>query len=369
MAAQHTYRLWLVAMMLGELVAFALPTAVWGTAAAAGLGDQATYLPVVIAGAGDGAVLGYAQTRVLGGALPTLDTRAWVRATAAAGALGWAVGLAPSAFHDALSKLPVPVLVALSVAGAAVLLSAIGAAQAVVLRRHVHHAGLWIGSNAAGWLAGLPVVFAAFAAAPEHPAGARAAFVLAGAVGMGFTVAAVTGRTLLRLLRVPRPRPPATLRHRAAIRFHHAHARVYARTHGRLGSRMGGHPVLLLTTTGLRSGQPRRTPVQYESIDGDLVLVAAAGGSPEPPAWWRNLEADPAVTVQIGDSVHAARAATLGAAERRELWPRLCQRNHALERVQLRAGRELPLVRLAEPAADPQPDTVLRPDAEPSARA
>jgi hypothetical protein len=72
MAVQHTYRRWLVAMTLGELVPFAVPTAVSGSGAAAGLGDQATYVPVVIAGAGEGAVLGYAQTRVLRGALPAL---------------------------------------------------------------------------------------------------------------------------------------------------------------------------------------------------------------------------------------------------------------------------------------------------------
>ena len=319
----------------------------------------------MIAGAGEGAVLGCAQSRALRHALPELDARAWVRATAAAGALGWAVGLAPSAFHDALSELPVPVLAGLGAAGAVVLLSSIGAAQAVVLRRHVHHAGRWVGANAAGWLAGLPVVFAAFAVAPEHPAGARVAFALAGAVGMGFAVAAVTGRTLLRLLRAPRSRPPAPLRRRAAVHLNHAHAWAYTRTRGR----MGGRSVLLLTTVGRRSGTPRRTPVQYERIDGDLVLVAAAGGSAEPPAWWRNLEADPAVTVQIGGDVLPMRAITVDTDERRELWPRLCERNRLLERVQRRAGRELPLVRLADPAADPQPGSALRPDAEPAARA
>ena len=132
---------------------------------------------------------------------------------------------------------------------------------------------------------------------------------------------------------------------------------------------MGGHPVLLLTTTGQRSGRPRRTPVQYELIDGDLILVAAAGGAPEPPAWWRNLEADPTVTVQLGGTAHTARAVTVGPAERRELWPRLCKRNRALERVQRRAGRELPLVRVVDPAADPQPRSVLRPDVESAERA
>src|SRR5215204_6702406 len=55
---QHTYRRWLLAMTLGELAAFSVPTTVWGLAAVAGLSDQAAYLPVVLAGAGEGAVLG-----------------------------------------------------------------------------------------------------------------------------------------------------------------------------------------------------------------------------------------------------------------------------------------------------------------------
>ena len=153
------------------------------------------------------------------------------------------------------------------------------------------------------------------------------------------------------------------------MHLNHAHAWLYARTRGRLGGRTGGHPVLLLTSVGRRSGAPRRTPVQYERIDGGLMLVASAAGAPRPPAWWRNLEANPAVTVQIGADIGRARAVTVGADERRALWPRLCERNPQLERVQRRAGRELPLVRLIDPAADPQTRSVLHPDGEHAARA
>jgi deazaflavin-dependent oxidoreductase (nitroreductase family) len=250
-----------------------------------------------------------------------------------------------------------------------VLLSSIGAAQAVVLRRHVHHAGRWVAANALAWLAGLPVVFVAFAVAPEDPAIARAAVAVAGGAGMGLTVAAVTGRALVRLLRSPRRHPPQPLRRRTAVHLNHAHAWVYARTRGRLGGSAGGHPVLLLTTIGRRSGAARRTPVQYERIDGDLVLVAAAGGAREPPAWWRNLIAEPAVSVQLGARAEAMLASPVGADERRDLWPRLCEGNRRLERVQRRAGRELPLVRLVDPAADPQARSVLHPDGGRAARA
>ena len=91
--------------------------------------------------------------------------------------------------------------------------------------------------------------------------------------------------------------------------------------------------------------------MQYEQVDGDLILVAAAGGAPESPAWWRNLTADPAVKVQLGPQAKAMLAIPVGADERRDLWPRLCEGNRQLERVRRRAGRELPLVRLVAPTA------------------
>jgi deazaflavin-dependent oxidoreductase (nitroreductase family) len=341
-----TYRRWVLATTLGELVAFSVPTAVWGILAAAEVDDRVTLAPVVVAGAAEGAILAYAQSRALRRDVPELDVARWVRATAAAGALGWAIGMTPSTFHDELSRIPVAVLVVLGACGATVLLCSIGAAQATVLRRHVEHAGRWVTANALGWLAGLPVVFAAFAVAPEQPPALRAAFAVAGGVGMGATVALVTGAFLVRLLRSPRTRAPQPLRRRARIRLNHLQGRVYARSGGRVGGRIGGRPVLLITTTGRRSGRPQRTPVQYQSLDGELFLVAAGGGAPQAPAWWRNIEADPRVTVQIGDERRSAEAETLSDAERHDVWPLLCAHNRHLAPAEAKAGRRFPVVRL-----------------------
>jgi deazaflavin-dependent oxidoreductase (nitroreductase family) len=124
----------------------------------------------------------------------------------------------------------------------------------------------------------------------------------------------------------------------------HLHGWLYERSGGRLGRRMAGHPVLLLTTTGRRSGRRRRTPVQYERVGGELVLAAAAGGSPAEPAWCRNLREDPRVRVRLGASESAALARVAAAEERARLWPELCVRNPALEQLQRKAGREIPLV-------------------------
>jgi deazaflavin-dependent oxidoreductase (nitroreductase family) len=155
---------------------------------------------------------------------------------------------------------------------------------------------------------------------------------------------------------VPRETAPPRRRQpfgrRARVRLNHAHAWIYARSGGRVGGRVGPSPVLLLTTTGRRSGRPRRTPVQYQRIDGALMIVAAAGGAPEPPAWWRNVEADPRVTVQIRAERWPARAVPARGARRDELWRRLCEANRYLPRVAQRAGRELPVIEI-EPGRPP----------------
>ncbi|MBI4897270.1 MAG: nitroreductase family deazaflavin-dependent oxidoreductase [Actinobacteria bacterium] len=141
---------------------------------------------------------------------------------------------------------------------------------------------------------------------------------------------------------------------RAKIAWAHANAWIYAKSHGRLGGSFGGHKVLLLTTTGRKSGQPRRTPVQYEVIDGQTIIVAAGGGSPNPPQWFLNARANPNVTVQTGAEIWRAVARISDEGERAILWPRITTLNPLLAKVQERAGREIPVVRLerVDPAGD-----------------
>ncbi len=133
---------------------------------------------------------------------------------------------------------------------------------------------------------------------------------------------------------------------RTKIALAHANAWLYAKSRGRLGASFGGHRVLLLTTTGRKSGEPRRTPVQYELIDGQTTIVAAGGGSPSPPQWFLNVRADPQVTVQTGAEVWPAVARVADEGERDVLWRRITQINPLLEQVQRRALREIPVVRL-----------------------
>ncbi|MCT2060115.1 nitroreductase family deazaflavin-dependent oxidoreductase, partial [Dietzia cinnamea] len=108
-------------------------------------------------------------------------------------------------------------------------------------------------------------------------------------------------------------------------------------------------PVCLLTTTGRKSGEPRTVPLLHIP-DGDRVLlVASQGGLPSHPQWYRNILADPSVTVQVGRRVRSmtAREATPG--ERAELWPRLVERYADFAEYQANTSRVIPVV-ICEPA-------------------
>ena len=109
---------------------------------------------------------------------------------------------------------------------------------------------------------------------------------------------------------------------RAAIRLMgRSHLVVYRLSRGRLLGRVAGMPVLLLTTTGRRSGRPRTAPLTYFEHGAELVLIASNGGEDKPPAWWLNLREQPRAVVTIGTHSEqvTARAATVQ--EREQLWP------------------------------------------------
>jgi deazaflavin-dependent oxidoreductase (nitroreductase family) len=117
---------------------------------------------------------------------------------------------------------------------------------------------------------------------------------------------------------------------------------------GRLGGRFrGGAPVLLLTTIGCKSGQRRTAPVLYLA-DGDrFVVVASKGGFSTHPLWYRNLEGNPNVEVEIGGERRKMTAKRAGDAEKRVLWPKLVAMYHNFDDYQARTRREIPVVILS----------------------
>jgi F420H(2)-dependent quinone reductase len=128
------------------------------------------------------------------------------------------------------------------------------------------------------------------------------------------------------------------------ITLNRLHAWIYRRTGGRVLGRMGGQPVLLLSTTGRCTGLRRTTPVQYLRHGKAWVVVAANGGAPKPPFWLHNLAADPAVTIQVNNDQVACKATVEAGEGRDALWRELVAANKWLPRVETKAGRQLPVV-------------------------
>lgn len=105
-----------------------------------------------------------------------------------------------------------------------------------------------------------------------------------------------------------------------------------------------GRPVLLLTTTGAKSGQPRLAPLVY-SRDGDhYVIVASKGGAPTHPAWYQNLLAHPTVTVEVGEGTFQARARVTEGAERDRLFAQRAADSPNFAEYQRRTTRVIPVV-------------------------
>jgi deazaflavin-dependent oxidoreductase (nitroreductase family) len=123
------------------------------------------------------------------------------------------------------------------------------------------------------------------------------------------------------------------------------HVRAYRETDGELGHDWKrGSSVLLLTTTGHSSGEPRTTPLIYGRSGDDYLVVASHGGSPEPPAWFRNLSAQPEVEVQVLADRFRARARVATADEKPAMWEQMVGHWPPYDNYQHRTDREIPVV-------------------------
>jgi len=120
---------------------------------------------------------------------------------------------------------------------------------------------------------------------------------------------------------------------------------LYKVSGGRFGARfLAGAPVLLLTTTGRKSGLQRTQPVLYLVDDERLVIVASKAGMAKNPMWYLNLSANPDVKAQIGDAERAYTARTASAEEKAKLWPRLVAMYPDFDSYQSWTERDIPVV-------------------------
>jgi len=126
--------------------------------------------------------------------------------------------------------------------------------------------------------------------------------------------------------------------------FTDTHVALIRVTHGKLGARMGTMKLCILTTTGRTSGLERHHPLACFPHDGGLVVIASAGGSDHHPAWYRNLDANPAVRVEVDGVEQPMTARTATDEERARIWPGVVATARNFEGYQTKTSRKIPVV-------------------------
>jgi deazaflavin-dependent oxidoreductase (nitroreductase family) len=127
--------------------------------------------------------------------------------------------------------------------------------------------------------------------------------------------------------------------------FGQEHVKRYVETDGEVGHDwQDGVPVLILTTTGRRSGDERPTPLIYGRSGDDYLVVASKGGAPDPPAWYLNLSEAPDVQVQVKADRFGAHARTATPEEKADMWSTMAAIWPAYDEYQTKTDREIPVV-------------------------
>jgi deazaflavin-dependent oxidoreductase (nitroreductase family) len=115
---------------------------------------------------------------------------------------------------------------------------------------------------------------------------------------------------------------------------------------GKVSGQFSGADLLLLTTTGAKSGQPRVSPLAYFRIDGKLIIIGSFAGAPVNPAWVHNLRANPGAHVEVGTDSFDVTARELPAAQRDELFDKVAAAAPGFAEYQSKTSRVIPLFEL-----------------------
>jgi deazaflavin-dependent oxidoreductase (nitroreductase family) len=127
--------------------------------------------------------------------------------------------------------------------------------------------------------------------------------------------------------------------------FGEEHVRRYRETGGKVGHDWReGSTVLLLTTTGRKSGEKRTIPLIYAKEGDRYVIIASKGGAPDHPGWYKNIEKTPEVELQVKDDVFRARARTATGEERERLWRKANEVWTHYDEYATKTQREIPVV-------------------------
>ncbi len=115
---------------------------------------------------------------------------------------------------------------------------------------------------------------------------------------------------------------------------------------GKVGGPFADANLLLLTTTGAKSGQPRLAPLAYFSIDGKMIIIGSKAGADTNPDWVHNLRANPRARVEVGTDVYEVIGRELPRAERDELFEKVVSAAPGFGEYQSKTSRVIPLFEL-----------------------
>ena len=113
---------------------------------------------------------------------------------------------------------------------------------------------------------------------------------------------------------------------------------------GKVGGNFQDAPLLLLHTTGAKTGQERVVPVVYQTVGDDFVVFASKAGAPTHPDWYRNLVADPRATIEVGTETIEVKARVAEGDERARIWSRQKELMPGFAEYEQKTSREIPVV-------------------------
>lgn len=128
--------------------------------------------------------------------------------------------------------------------------------------------------------------------------------------------------------------------------FNRAIADEFRANGGKVGGQFEGANLLLLHTTGAKSGQPRVSPLAYFDIDGKLIVIGSFAGAPVSPAWVHNLRANPSARVEVGTDAFDVTARELPTDERDDLFDKVTAAAPGFAEYQAKTSRVIPLFEL-----------------------
>jgi deazaflavin-dependent oxidoreductase (nitroreductase family) len=126
--------------------------------------------------------------------------------------------------------------------------------------------------------------------------------------------------------------------------FYTLHRAIYRLSGGRIFRRMVGCPVVLLTTTGRKSGEPRTAPLLGFEEGQSIVVIPSNAGKKHYPAWYLNLRANPRAQVQVGAQIRQVKAREATVEERDRLWPRIVTYYGGYQVYRERTQRHIPVI-------------------------